>query len=88
MKLRSDLQLHKLGDKNILVDPKKDSLDTDSVFTFNETAVQVWLELQGKEFNIESITAFLLDNYEVEEHVAERDAKVLIKQFETQGFLI
>jgi len=88
MKLRSDLQLHKLGDKNILVDPKKDSLDTDRVFTFNETAVQVWLELQGKEFNVESITAFLLDNYEVEEHIAERDAKELIKQFGTQGFLI
>ncbi|MCW8309688.1 MULTISPECIES: PqqD family protein [Sphingobacterium] len=88
MKLRSDLQLRKLGDKNILVDPNKNREDTDRIFTFNETAVQVWLELQGKEFNVESITAFLLDNYEVEEHIAERDAKELIKQFGTQGFLI
>lgn len=88
MKLRGDLQLRKLGDAHILVDPGHDRLDVSKVFTFNETAVQIWLELQGKEFNVESVTAVLLDNYEVGEAEAERDAAVLVKQFEKQGFLI
>lgn len=88
MKLRGDLQLRQLGDDHILVYPGQDQLDASKVYTFNETAVQIWLELQGKEFNIESVTAVLLDNYEVEESEAERDAAKLVKQFENQGFLI
>ncbi|MDR2275437.1 MAG: PqqD family protein [Sphingobacterium sp.] len=88
MKLRGDLQLRKLGDDHILVYPGQDQLDASKVYTFNDTAVQIWLELQGKEFNIESVTAVLLNNYEVEESEAERDAEKLVKQFENQGFLI
>ncbi|ULT27283.1 hypothetical protein KUH03_11295 [Sphingobacterium sp. E70] len=30
----------------------------------------------------------MLDNYEVEENEAEKDAAKLVKQFEKQGFLI
>ncbi|RKE52313.1 PqqD family protein [Sphingobacterium detergens] len=88
MKLRGDLQLRKLGDEHILVYPGQDQQDASKVYTFNETAVQIWLELQGKEFNVESVTAVLLDNYEVEENEAEKDAAKLVKQFEKQGFLI
>jgi len=88
MKLRVDLQLRQLGDEHILVDPGRDHLDVSKVFTFNETAVQIWLELQGKEFNVESVKAVLLDNYEVGEDEAERDAVALVKQFEKRGFLI
>ncbi|MDF2517368.1 MAG: hypothetical protein K0R59_2664 [Sphingobacterium sp.] len=88
MKLRGDLQLRKLGDDHILVFPGQDQLDVSKVYTFNETAVQIWLELQGKEFNVESVTAVLLDYYEVEEIEAEKDAAKLVKQFEKQGFLI
>ena len=88
MKLRGDLQLRKLGEDHILVYPGQDQLDASKVYSFNETAVQIWLELQGKEFNVESVTAVLLDNYEVEESEAERDAANLVIQFEKQGFLI
>ena len=88
MKLRGDLQLRKLGDDHILVYPGQEQVDASKVYTFNETAVQIWLELQGKEFNVESVTAVLLDNYQVEESVAEKDAEKLVKQFEKQGFLI
>ncbi|CAM3869992.1 MULTISPECIES: PqqD family protein [Sphingobacterium] len=88
MKLRGDLQLRKLGEDHILVYPGQDQLDASKVYSFNETAVQIWLELQGKEFNVESVTAVLLDNYEVEESEAERDAANLVMQFEKQGFLI
>ncbi|GAA4173836.1 PqqD family protein [Sphingobacterium ginsenosidimutans] len=88
MKLRGDLQLRKLGDEHILVYPGQAQQDASKVYTFNETAVQIWLELQGKEFNVESVTAVLLDNYEVEENEAEKDAAKLVKQFEKQGFLI
>ncbi|ULT27284.1 hypothetical protein KUH03_11300 [Sphingobacterium sp. E70] len=48
MKLRGDLQLRKLGDEHILVYPGQAQQDASKVYTFNETAVQIWLELQER----------------------------------------
>ncbi|OOG19697.1 hypothetical protein BWD42_07265 [Sphingobacterium sp. CZ-UAM] len=87
MKLRTDLSLRRFGNGYIIVDPGQGQQDISKIYTFNETAVQVWIELQGKEFNVDSVLAVLLDNYEVEEDVAEEDAVRLVKQFEKQGLL-
>ncbi len=47
----------------------------------------LWKELQGKEFNVETVTEVLLNYYNVEYAVAEKDAQRLVHDFEKQGLL-
>ncbi|MDV3741768.1 PqqD family protein [Elizabethkingia anophelis] len=87
MKLREDLMLRHLGDEYVIIDPEQDMVDMSKVYTLNETAAFLWKELQGKEFNVETVTEVLLNYYNVEYAVAEKDAQRLIYDFEKQGLL-
>ena len=87
MKLREDLMLRHLGDEYVIIDPEQDMVDMSKVYTLNETAAFLWKELQGKEFNVETVTEALLNYYNVEYAVAEKDAQRLVHDFEKQGLL-
>ncbi|HFK5529211.1 TPA: PqqD family protein [Elizabethkingia anophelis] len=87
MKLREDLMLRHLGDEYVIIDPEQDMVDMSKVYTLNETAAFLWKELQGKEFNVETVTELLLNYYNVEYAVAEKDAQRLVHDFEKQGLL-
>ncbi|HIB8180964.1 TPA: PqqD family protein [Elizabethkingia anophelis] len=87
MKLREDLMLRHLGDEYVIIDPEQDMVDMSKVYTLNETAAFLWKELQGKEFNVETVTEVLLNYYDVEYAVAEKDAQRLVHDFEKQGLL-
>lgn len=87
MKLREDLMLRHLGDEYVIIDPEQDMVDMSKVYTLNETAAFLWKELQGKEFNVQTVTEVLLNYYNVEYAVAEKDAQRLVHDFEKQGLL-
>lgn len=87
MKLREDLMLRHLGDEYVIIDPEQDMVDMSKVYTLNETAAFLWKELQGKEFNVETVTEVLLNYYNVEYAVAKKDAQRLVYDFEKQGLL-
>ena len=87
MKLRTDLQLRKLGNDYIIIDPGQEMIDMSKVFTLNETAAFLWEELQGKEFTEETVSQILLENYDVQEEIALNDAKKLIQTFVKGGLI-
>ncbi|AQX83634.1 PqqD family protein [Elizabethkingia sp. HX WHF] len=87
MKLREDLMLRHLGDEYVIIDPEQDMIDMSKVYTLNETAAFLWKELQGKEFNVETVTEVLLAYYNVDYAIAEKDAQRLVQDFEKQGLL-
>ena len=53
-------------------------VDMTRVIALNESSLLLWNELQGKEFSVEDVKQVLLDNYEVEEATAARDAEAWI----------
>ncbi|MGJ1305741.1 PqqD family protein [Sphingobacterium siyangense] len=88
MKLRNDITLRKVGKEYIIVDPGQDMVDMSKVFTLNETAAFLWNELQGIDFELEDMINLLLDNYETEREVAEKDSIKLIEVLQNGNLTI
>ncbi|MGJ1416810.1 PqqD family protein [Sphingobacterium multivorum] len=88
MKLRNDITLRKVGKEYIIVDPGQDMVDMSKVFTLNETAAFLWNELQGIDFELEDMINLLLDNYETEREVAEKDSIKLIEMLQNGNLTI
>ncbi|HAK31298.1 MAG TPA: PqqD family protein [Sphingobacterium sp.] len=88
MKLRNDITLRKVGKEYIIVDPSQDMVDMSKVFTLNETAAFLWNELQGIDFELEDMINLLLDNYETEREVAEKDSIKLIEVLQNGNLTI
>ena len=53
----------------------KDPGDMTRVIALNETALYLWNELQGREFDLEAVTSLLTSRYEVDEATARKDAE-------------
>lgn len=74
MKLREGFKLHTLGDEYIVVAEGDASVDYSSILTLNESGAYIWKNIEGKDFDADSITALLLEEYEVDEETASNDA--------------
>lgn len=68
-------------DQNIIISHGKQNINFSKVITLNESASVVWNAMVGKTFTIEDATKALLDEYEVEEDVARKDAEKLVNDW-------
>ena len=55
--------------------------------SLNDSAAYLFKAVQGKEFTPESLAALLLEEYEVDEATARKDAEVLCKTWKEIGII-
>ncbi len=79
MHLKEGFKLHQLGNESIVVAEGDASLDYTSIISLNETGAYIWRNIIGKEFDAESITKLLLDEYDVDEATASDDAYAFVE---------
>ena len=54
--------------------------DMTRIISLNDSSLLLWNELQGKEFEVEDVANVLVDTYEIDAALAERDAKAWIER--------
>ena len=79
--------LRNVGNDHVIVDPEQNMVDMSRVFTLNEVAAELWAELKGKHFSINSLADLIWERYEVSYETAREDALKLIEKFEQNGLL-
>lgn len=78
MKFKEGYKVRDIAGEHVVIMQGRFGSDMTRVIALNETSLVLWNELQGKEFDTDDVKCILLENYEVEESVAERDAKAWI----------
>lgn len=74
MKFKDGYKVRDIAGEHVVIMQGRIGSDMTRVIALNETSLLLWNELQGKEFDADDVKRILLENYEVEESVAERDA--------------
>lgn len=80
MKFREGYKVRDIAGEHVVIMQGRLGSDMTRVIALNETSLLLWNELQGKDFDAEDVKRILLENYEVEESVAEHDAKAWIEK--------
>lgn len=75
MRTKKGFRLRELGGDYILIGESAELIDFNHIITFNEAAAYLWQNVQGKDFDVETLTQLLLDEYEVSEDIAREDAQ-------------
>ncbi len=88
MRLNPDYKIHRLGKHYMIVDNCADNANMANVYTLNETAGQLWLAVEGREFSIESLAEIICGIYDVDRSIAEADARRLVGKWSEFGFLL
>lgn len=88
MKTKRGFRLRELGGDYILIGESAELVNFNNLITFNEAAAYLWQNVEGKDFDVETLTQLLLDEYEVTEEVARQDAEATINDWKEVGIVV
>ena len=88
MKIKNGFTLHQIGDEHIIMHNGTGNVDFSNIISLNPTATRLWQHVEGTDFNTDTLTDFLTENYEVDAETAKRDAEQLIKNWLEAGIRI
>ena len=88
MKTKKGFRLRELGGDYILISESAELVNFNNLITFNEAAAYLWQQVEGKEFDVETLTQLLLAEYEVEEAIAREDAQATINDWKEIGIVV
>ena len=81
MRTRKGYTLRPLGMEYILVAEGLEVADSSRMISMNSTAAFLWMEVEGKEFDAQTLVDLLIDNWEIAHDTAVKDVDVLLKSW-------
>ncbi len=87
MKIKNGFELRDVCGEAVIVATGRENIDFSKVISLNESAALVWRAVVGRDFEVDDLVRVLLDNYEVEEAQARKDAQALIAQWQEIGLV-
>ena len=88
MKTKKGFRLRELGGDYILIGESEELVSFNNLISFNEAAAYLWQNVEGKEFDVETLTQLLLEEYEVSEEIARQDAHATIEDWKEIGIVV
>lgn len=85
MKTKKGFVLRNVCGENIIVAEGKENIDFTKIISMNETAAYLWKNVEGKEFDSDTLMSLLINEYEVDVATANKDAKNIAKQWIEAG---
>lgn len=77
MRTKEGFVLRELMGEHILTGEGLAQINFNRIVSMNESAAWLWQQVEGKEFSTDDLRDLLLEKYDVEADVAQRDAQAL-----------
>jgi hypothetical protein len=87
MKIKSEYKVRSIAGENVVILQGRGNTDMTQIITLNDSALLLWNQLEGKDFDAEDVVAALCENYDVEESLAKSDAQAWIKRMQDCGLV-
>lgn len=87
MKIKKDFNLREVCGEYIIVAEGKENIDFCNIISMNESSAYLWKQVQNKEFDADTLTELLTDEYDVGKETAMKDVKALIEQWVDAGIV-
>lgn len=87
MKIRQQYKVREMAGEHVIIMQGRIGADMTKVISLNATSLMLYEALQGKEFGCEDVASLLVENYDVEREIAERDATKWIEKLRECGLI-
>lgn len=81
MKEKKGFNLRDICGEHIIVAEGLENIDFCNIISMNDSAAYLWQALKDKEFTVDDMVRLLLEEYDVDEETAKKDASILAKQW-------
>ncbi len=87
MKFKPGFELRDICGEKVVIATGIENIDFNQMIALNESAAYLWQQVADKEFNADTLTQLLCQEYEVDEATAKTDAENLISEWTKQGLI-
>lgn len=77
MRIKEGFKLRTIVGEHIVTGEGLAQVNFNKIISLNETAAYLWENVSGKEFSVEDLAKLLLDEYDVDEATAFKDAAAI-----------
>lgn len=87
MKIKEGFKLRTLCNETVVMAESNKLINFNKLIRLNESAAYLWKCVEGKDFSIDDLANFLVDNYEVDLETAKKDSANLAKSWIEAGIV-
>jgi hypothetical protein len=87
MKIIEGFRLRDIMGQPTVIGEGVNQVNFNKLITLNETAAFLWKQMEGKEFDENMLTEILMEEYSIARELAEKDVKVIVKQWIELGVI-
>lgn len=88
MRFKQEYKVRSIAGENVVIMQGRYGSDVTRVISLNETSLMLWNELQGEEFDLAKVVALLLENYDVDEATATKDAEAWLAKLKECNLVV
>ena len=85
MRIKKGFELREVCGEHIIVAYGRENINFNKVISLNESAAFLWENIVDKDFDTETLTSLLQQEYEVDADTARRDATALLDEWTKVG---
>ena len=74
MKIKEQYKVREMAGEHVIIMQGKHGSDLTKIISLNDSALYLWGELSGKEFDVESVVELLVERYGIDCELATQDA--------------
>lgn len=87
MRFKEGCKVRSMAGENVVIMQGKGTSDLTRIISLNESALYLWGEVEGKEFDTKMVAELLSEQYGIDMDIAERDAQRWIDRLEECGLI-
>lgn len=87
MKIKNGFTLREMCGENIVAADGIENINFNKLISMNATAAFLWKAVEGKEFTVEEMAQFLVDEYQIDMDLAMKDSEDLCKAWIEAGIV-
>lgn len=87
MKTKKGFTLRPLGNEYILIAEGVETVDFNQMISLNESAALLWENVDGKDFDTDTLINLLIEHYGINREQAAKDIQPLVQSWKKAGII-
>lgn len=87
MKIVEGFKLRKVAGEMVVCGEGAAQINFNKLIALNESAAYLWQSVEGRDFSIDEMAQLLVSEYEIEQEVAEKDARAIAQSWMEVGIV-
>jgi hypothetical protein len=80
MKFKEGYKVRNIAGESVVIMQGRFGADMTRVIALNSTSLLLWEKLQGVDFTVQTVKDILLENFDIAEDIAARDAEAWVEK--------